>query len=276
MNVPDTPHLADLFQTGKETTIVYPGKPETKVWVERPNPDQQEECSRKARSARARRYYELMDEDSDERMALLQEADSMDKETLVEALMDGHVREIESRAYNDVLFSEDHGSNWGKEGEEWSGVIESLKDRLDEIDAHNEELSAAGAEEGILQPEDDPDIIRLSKVQDKFQEEVGERVEELATEKRTEIALNPIDRLRQTLIEDRVNLECDVVWFAAFKYEQLFRAVRFPKDHEKLYFKNVTQIKGLPRVVQEQLMSTYDEIDVSVHDLKNSLTPLPS
>ena len=270
------PHLGDLFTTGTSVTIVYPGKPEVEVWVQRPNPDQQEECARKARAARARRYAELTSEDSDERMAVEQEVASMDKESLVEALAERQGHSIDRQAYYDVLYSEEHGSDWGKNGEVWSGVVDSLKERLDEIEAHNKELEAANAEGGRIEPVEDPDIQRLSEIQDSFHAEVAERKEELMENKKLEIAQKPIDRLRKDLIEDRVNLECEVAWFATFKFEQLFRAVRYPNDRERFYFKNVTQIKGLPRVVQEQLLEAYDEVDINVEDLKNSLTPLPS
>jgi hypothetical protein len=113
-------------------------------------------------------------------------------------------------------------------------------------------------------------------VQETFHKEVNERKEALLEEQRVEIAQKPIDRLREDLIEDRVTLECEMAWFSTYRFEQLFRAVRYPNDHEQYYFKNVTQIKGLPRVVQEQLFEAYDDVDLTASDLKNSLTPLPS
>jgi hypothetical protein len=82
--------------------------------------------------------------------------------------------------------------------------------------------------------------------------------------------------LKKDLIKQRVDLECDLIWFATFKYEQLYRAVRYPEDHTSLYFKNSSQIKALPNLVQEQLMDGLNKVDIDAEALKNSLTPLPS
>jgi hypothetical protein len=270
-------HLSDLFETGKIVTVAYPGKPITEVWVERPSPDQHEECLRKARADRARRYAELMADNSDERLALLQEANRMDKEELVDALLDRERRNVERRALNDVLFSEDHGSDWGSEGEKWSSILEAITARYTEIDERNAELKAANAdEEAMANSDDDEEIQRLSKIQEGFEEEVKARRDELLKDAKVEIAVNPIEKLRDDLIEGRINLECDIAWFATFKFEQLYRAVRYKDDHTRLYFKNSGQIKALPRVVQEQLMEGLNEVDIDVEALKNSLTPLPS
>lgn len=269
-------HLSDLFSTGIPVIIAYPGKPETEVWMERPNPDQHEECMRISRAARARRYHELMDEDSDEKLALHQEAKAMLKPALVDAVLDKHMRAIERQALNDVMFSGDFGSDWGSEGEKWSSVLDALQTRFDEIDSHNKELEAADAEDGLLDIETDAEVERLSKVQEKFEKEVQARKKDLVKDKKVEIAIDTVPTLRKAIIAQRVDLECDMTWFATFKYEQLYRAVRYPLDHTKLYFRNVSQIKALPQQVQEVLMQGLQDVDVDVDALKNLRTPLPS
>jgi len=269
-------HLTDLFETGQEVPITYPGKPETAVWVERPNPDQHEECMRKARADRARRYHELMDPESDERLALVQDAEAMDKEALVEAILEKYTRNLERQALNDVLFSEEFGSDWGKEGEKWTAVLDGLQARFEEINVHNKALDAAKAEEGQIDIEADPEVVRLTTIQDQFQADVAARSADLVTDKKIEIALENIKALRKDLIQQRIELECDLQWFASFKYEQLYYAVRYPNDHTQLYFRRSSQIKSLPNVVQEQLMDGLNEVDLDVDALKNSLTPLPS
>lgn len=267
-------HLADLFENGKEHTVVYPGKPETTVWIERPSPDQHEECLRKSRAARARRYHELMDEDSAERLALIQEVEAMNKEQVVDGLLEGESRNYERQALNDVLFSEDYGSDWGSEGEKWSEVLEALSERLTEIDEHNRELKAANAdEEALIRTEKDEEVLRLSEIQEMFEAEVKERRDELVKDRRNEIAISSVEKLREDLIEHRINLDCDMVWFTTFKFEQLYRAVRYRNDHTQLYFKSASQIRQLPRVVQEQLMDGLNEVDINLEALKNSLTP---
>lgn len=270
-------HLSALFENGREVSIAYPGKPTTMVWIERPSPDQHEECLRRARADRARRYAELMADDSDERLALLQEVNKMDKEEVVDALMDKERRSLERQALNDVLFSEDHGSDWGSEGEKWSAILDALTARYREIDERNKELKAANAaEESLTKPDADEEIQRLSRIQENFETEVKARLEELVNDWKLQISVHVIEKLREDLVQQRIDLECDIAWFATFKFEQLYRAVRYTSDHTVLYFKNSNQIKALPRVVQEQLMEGLNEVDIDVEALKNSLTPLPS
>ncbi len=271
-----TPHLVELFDTGIDIPIVYPGKPETFVWVERPSPDQHDECMKKARADRARRYYELTADDSDEKMALLQEINGMDKPALVQAMLERDIRFLERQALNEVLFSEEHGSDWGKEGEDYSALLEGLQTRIEEITSRNDELRAADAEDGIVAIEDDPEIKRLSKVQEQFESDVNARKTELVEAKKVEIAVAPLDKLRADLMEERINLECELEWFATFKFEQLYRAVRWPDDHSRFYFQKVSQIRGLPRPVQEQLFDALNQVDINAEELKNSLTPLSS
>lgn len=276
ITVPEQAHLSDLFENGTDVLISHPGKPQITVWIERPNPDQHEECMRMARSDRARRYYDLMDEGSAEMLALNQEMDAMDKEEVVQALIDKDSRSIERQALNEVLFSEDYGSDWGSEGEKWSAVLDGLSARFEEIEQHNKELEAAKAESGLISIDRDKEISRLSKIQEKFESEVVVRREVLREDRRGEIAVSRIDVLKKDLIKQRVDLECDLIWFATFKYEQLYRAVRYPGDHTALYFKNSSQIKALPNIVQEQLMDGLNKVDIDAEALKNSLTPLPS
>jgi hypothetical protein len=270
-------HLADLFENGKEVLIVYPGKPETKVWIERPSPDQHQECLNNARATRARRFYELSEENSGERMAFVQETNALDKEELVEALLEKERRMLERQALNEVLFSEEFGSDWGNEGDKYSDLLGAISDRYAEINQRNNELKAANVDEtNIVNPDDDEEIVRLSKIQETFEVEVKARRDELAADKRLEIAVHGIEKLREQMLEQRIALECDMVWFATFKFQQLFYATRYMADHSRLYFRNVSQIKGLPQLVQEQLMDGLNEVDIDVEALKNSLTPLLS
>jgi hypothetical protein len=271
-----TPHLAELFGTGKEVPIIIEGKPEIVVWMQRPDAAEQELAVKTARAKRATRYHELTASESPERLAVVQEAELMDKPALVQAMLEKDQRNYETQALNDVLFSTDYGSDWGKEGETWTDLLDAIQIRLKEIDERNKELQAADVEEGIIDPQTDPDIVRLSAVQEKFEGETRSRRDELLEEARETIALKPIDRLRQDLITHRIELESDLEWFTTFKYEQLYFSVRYLDNQDQYYFKSPNQIKGLPRPIQDLLFEEFQAIDMDVGELKNSLTPLLS
>lgn len=271
-----TPHLAELFGTGKEVPIIIEGKPEIVIWMQRPDAAEQELAVKTARAKRATRYHELTAAESPEHLAVTQEAELMDKPALVQAMLEKDQRNFETQALNDVLFSTDYGSDWGKEGETWTDLLDAIQIRLKEIDERNTELKAADVEEGIIDPQTDPDIVRLSAVQEKFEVETRSRRDELLEEARETIALKPIDRLRQDLITHRIELESDLEWFTTFKYEQLYFSVRYLDNQDQYYFKSPNQIKGLPRPIQDLLFEEFQAIDMDVGELKNSLTPLLS
>ncbi len=271
-----TPHLAELFGTGKEVSIIIEGKPEITVWMQRLDAAEQELAVKTARGKRAARFHELTAPESPEHLAVTQETELMDKPALVQAMLEKDQRNYETQALNDVLFTTDYGSDWGKEGETWTDVLDALQIRLKEIDERNRELKAADVEEGIIDPQTDPDIVRLNAVQEKFEVETRSRRDELLKEAKETIALKPIDKLRQDLIAHRVDLEADLEWFTTFKYEQLYFAVRYMENQDQYYFKSPNQIKGLPRHIQDLLFEEFQAIDVDVGDLKNSLTPLLS
>ncbi len=271
-----TPHLADLFGTGKEFKIIIKGKPEIKLWMQRPDAAEQELAVKHARAKRAVRYHELTDPESPEHLAIIQEAEVMDKPALVQAMLEKDTRNYETQALNDVLFHEDYGSDWGEEGATWTDLLAAISTRLGEIDERNKELRAADVEEGIIDPQTDPDIVRLNAVQEKFEKETRARKEELLAEGAETIALNPIDKLREDLIKHRIDLEADMEWFTTFKYEQMYYAVRYFEDQDQYYFKSTNQIKGLPHHIQDLLFEEFQAIDMDVGELKNSLTPLLS
>lgn len=270
------PHLAELFGTGKEVPIIIEGKPEIRIWMQRPNAAEQEMAVKTARGKRAARYHELTAPDSAEHLAVVQDAEIMDKPALVQAMVEKDQRNYETQALNDVLFSTDYGSDWGKEGEQWTDVLDAVSIRLGEIDERNKELKAADVEEGIIDPQTDPDIVRLNAIQEKFEKETRARRDELIGEAKETIALKPIDKLREDLITHRIDLESDLEWFTVFKYEQLYYAVRYLENQDQYYFKSPNQIKGLPHHIQDLLFEEFQAIDMDVGELKNSLTPLLS
>lgn len=272
----ETPHLADLFGTGKEFSIIIEGKPEIKLWMQRPDAAEQELAVKAARAKRAVRYHELTEPDSPEHLAVFQEIEAMDKPALVQAMLEKDQRNYETQALNDVLFNTEYGSDWGKEGQTWTDLLDAISLRLGEIEERNKELRAADVEEGIIDPVTDPDIVRLNAVQEKFEKETRTRKEELFAEATETIALNPIDRLREDLIKHRIELEADLDWFTTFKYEQLYYAVRYFENQDQYYFKSPNQIKGLPHHIQDLIFSEFTAIDMDVGELKNSLTPLLS
>lgn len=272
-------HLSDLFKVGKLAPIVYPGMDDVEIWVTRPNSPQQDLVKKKSRSAKARRQLELA-ADAEEGIAIRLEVNDMKKPDVVDSLLTRKVGEYRQQAFNEVLFSKDHGSDWGEEGDEYLSVISAIIERADEIESYNKELRAATPEgeeaAGLIDVFEDEELTKLNAIQEKFSEETTARSAELIEQERIELSSLTLSELRETLIKERIELECDVEWMVTRRYGMLFYACRYPDDHSKLYFKEVADIQALPQLVQEQLFTAYEDTELGVEDVKNSLTPLPS
>lgn len=270
------PHLTQMFTPGKLKTIVYPGKPEVEIWVARPNSKQTQSAQRHARVERARRFRELTADDSEESMALDVQIGEFTKSEIVDNILSRDQRQREQQAYNEVLYSEDYGSDWGKDGATYLELLDAVITRMEEIQDHNIEMEAAENPDGLIQPVEDEELVRLQKEQSVFEKEVMERTDVLTKDARSDISVLGIDTLRRDLRKAMVEGECDIVWFGDFRGQMVWYAIRYPDKHGKLYFEKPGHIDDLPDSVQSQLFAAYEDVDMGSEQTKNLLTPLPS
>ena len=133
------PHIRDLFVRGEEAEVRFFADGEMQhisVYLKKPTPLEQQEAQRKARIVKARTRLRLSE--GDDRLALEQELTSLDKDELIGVLMSFHKGELDQRAYNDVLYSEDYGSDWTSTGEDMIALSQAHTDRWSEIIDDNE------------------------------------------------------------------------------------------------------------------------------------------
>ncbi len=270
------PHLSQMFATGKPCTIVYPGKPEIDLWVVRPSSPQSTKAQRNARVERARRFRELTDKKSEEAMALDVQVAEFTKGELVDNLLDRTRRKREQQAYNEVLYSDDHGSKWGDAGSKYLELLDAVIARMEEINLNNIEMEAAETPDGVINPMEDEEMLRLNREQSEFEKEVLTRTEQLTKDERSDISVHPIDKLRRDLREALVDTECDMLWFSVMRLHMAFYAIRYPDNHSKLYFGKPDDIDDLPEMVKNQIYSAYEDVDMEAEQTKNLLTPLDS
>ena len=270
------PHLTQMFASGRPETITYPGKPEIEVWVARPNTQQSTKAQRTARVERARRFRELTDKKSEEAMALDVQIAEYTKPKIVDSILDRSRRKREQQAYNEVLYSDDHGSKWGEGGSKYLELLDAVIARMEEIQSHNTEMEAAETPEGVINSMEDEEMLRLNKEQAEFEKEVGSRVDELTETERIEISASSIDTLRRDLRESLVEVECDVLWFGVIRLNMAYYATRYIDNHSKLYFGKADDIEDLPEMVKSQIYDAYEDVDMEAEQTKNLLTPLRS
>lgn len=265
-----SPHLRDLFHRGEEITLTHSEAAGIKLWVQKPSAVQQEMASRRARGKKTRRRAELLNPQSDERMALVQEVEAMDLTEIVKEHLNLKRPEFQQQAVNEIMFNPEVGSNWGKEGEKYADLLDALLQRTDEI------IAEAG-EDGSPDFEGDEEFQRLAAIQDTFEKEVTDRIRELMDDYEAELVLSDDPKtLRKDYITRHIANEADFAWFVEYRTQMLYYSCRDPEDHNTLYFEDANEVLDLPLEIQQELYNMYDRITKGAEELKNSLTPQSS
>lgn len=265
------PHLRDLFLKGQEYEFKSPPATGVKVWVQRPSSVHQEVASRAARAKRARRRTELLSPESEEHKSLKLEINELSLDQITDELLGLRRADFQRQALNEVLYSEEHGSDWGKEGEKYMDLLEATVQRIDEI-------TKAAEEEGV-EPKyaEDPEWKRLNELQMQFQKEVDERQAEITDMERSElVASKTVEEIKSDYFRRHVDAESDGVWYMEYKQQMLYFAVRHIDDHARFYFESATEIGDMPVDIQRELLEVTESLNLEADELKNSLTPQAS
>lgn len=259
-------HLTELFTFGKEVKVeavdASGNTVEFEVYMAKPTSSQHQNALWQARSAQAKRITVLQ---STEGFDDLIDAEIPTDESELDELCLALVREeLHKQAYNDVLYSDEVGSDWSGEGFDLLALASALADRSREIVAHNE----ANPDDPI-NVEEDETLVALNAKNDLFWGEVDERFNELADmERRKNLAFGVTEK-RERLRKAYLDLETQAAWIDAFRSHLLQAAVRFPDNKKKHYFSSAQEVADLPDYVTTQLWDAYTELAVMNDDLKN-------
>ena len=262
------PHIRDLFVRGEEAEVRFFADGEMQhisVYLKKPTPLEQQEAQRKARIVKARTRLRLSE--GDDRLALEQELTSLDKDDLIGVLMSFHKGELDQRAYNDVLYSEDYGSDWTSTGEDMIALSQAHTDRWSEIIDDNEIRVEEEIE--LVDTDKDPELMRIQAKIDKFNEEKLERETEMTDKKIADMRKWKRSTVFEKTMEKYVEVEADLAFYQEYQLYMLYEAVRFPDDHVKHYFQSPDEILEYPQVIRSQLSSAYEAMDMGAEHIKN-------
>ena len=266
-------HLSDLFLVGRDVTISSDGV-DYVLWMRRPSATQSEEAAGAANAKSLRLKMQYRNKDGDRYLTLSESVADLDD---VAELLDLRVRfgetDLRQRAFNEVLHSADHGSDWTEDGR-YLSLLTAITARWDEIHKYNEEMEKAGSDDRIV-PENDEQLSELLKEQDKFTAEVDARFEELKAEVRVLHQNKPLAQLRNEIIKESIDVEARAYWYQEYQIRMLYYACRDLDDHEKMYFANPDDVLELPSFIRQELYREYEELERGADDVKNSLS-LPS
>lgn len=219
------------------------------AWVRLPNPYQHREISDKARAAQARKRRQLRDSETDGNAILEAELGELrigrTKVPIIEALIARDWAEDYLQATNDMA-----------EIEEWS-TIEHDQRRMQEIKAA---------------PEDDrpnDEFIELGKHLEAYRKALDERVEVIRGPKRADFEAQEIDKLVDTLREQRIeNIATEDFLHTFGAWEMVVGTYTTKSDpttrkHRDRVFNHVDDLREESPEVIAALKDTFDSLRVS-------------
>lgn len=273
-----TPHLSDLFKTGKEVklTVELDGKEqEIIIWMRKPLPAQHQEAMNKARGKQARLRRRYKDQESDEYLALEAEADQFDEtDDLMTAILQFENQRLRTQSYNDVLYDpdvapkDDDGEwRWGQDGSYYLEMLMGLGDRLEEIRKFNDELDEGDQHLRII-PAEDEELVALEKQQKEMEDTVDVRFEELNEVEKSKLRTKKVAELRKILMKKLIDAETSMTWYEEYRMWMLYFSCRESTDHSELYFRDPDDVSQLPNHLVNYLYEALDELDTGA-DSKN-------
>lgn len=267
-------HLSDLFKSGKDLIIEDGEGNEYALWVQRPSSIQQDEARATANARAVKIRLQYKNEDSDHYVSMRAQFDDIeDKDELLDFRVRYSDNDRSQQAFSEVLFG-DEGSDWESEEKNYMALLDSISSRYEEIQRFNQEMAAAGSEEAI-DIEGDEELKDLLERQEQFAKEVAEVKEVLDAEERKLHVNKPLQQLRNEVIKETIETEAKLYWYEQYQTRMVYFAVRFPDDHDKLYFSRAEDVLELPTFIKDQVWNAYEEVERGAEDLKNSLS-LPS
>lgn len=276
-------HLSDLLTTGKEVrfeaSTIDGDELEVLIWLRKPPAQLHEEAVAKARGAQARRKAVYRDKNSDEYIALMDDMEQFEtKEDLLRELMRFEEGDLQSQAYNEVLYDEafaprDEEGNlvWGPEGREYIELMAAIAQRMYEIEEFNEKL---GMEDREMRKtfEDDEELQRLQGQRESFEDAVAARYDDLYEAKKAELKGQRFEDMRQNLVKRMTDLDSSLAWHEVYRKWLLLFTCRMPDNHKERYFKSFEEIDLLPPFVLQTLVEEMEDLTQGVDSTKNLLS----
>jgi hypothetical protein len=282
-------HLSEYFKSGQlfemkvpnhrnlENPIVF------KLWLQKPNPLQQDEAMKKGRAKQARLKQQYRDESSDDYLSLMEEIAQLGgMDELVDALAQIEAGKLRQQSYNEVLYKpsgvDDEGKDiylWGEDGSEYLDLLEAIRDRFEEVSKANEAL-AEEDQHLAIKFEQDEVMQQLQARENEFEAEVEARTQKLIEVEKAKLRGNSVASLRKMMFNRMVETEAGMAWLQEYRVRMLFAACRQADNHNRLYFEDIDKIWELPDFVRTQLLEAYDKLGGELDDVKNSLSLLPS
>lgn len=249
--------LGDLYVVGKSVTFDDGFGDPVEVYIRKLTPLDQEAALKAANAKRAVTIARLKDKESAEHTTLYGELDDLSKGDIVEILTESRLAAKREQIEAEVEADE----KWAEEGY-LDGLIEAWE--TDDLKAvffagdpsiENEEADAEDVKKFDEAARVKAEMDAISEAYDKAMEEEREDIKDTLTQL-------PLEDLRDELMKLQLDAAANSDWFAEYRRQELFYAVREP-DTKKRYFESRSEVDGLSLEVIGRLVSEYQSLEVS-------------
>jgi len=172
-------------------------------------------------------------QDSDERLAYIQDKDDFDTEGIIETVLVTELPELASKVYSEMDFP------FPKEPKS-DASLEQVEKYQEELDNWEDNRSIA----------------------------IREELDKITKKKREEYAAKDINILYKMYESAIINDLCQKEMLKQFKNITLFNACFVDEKYTEKLFSVVEQVSDLPRELKEQLITHYNSLDITTEELK--------
>lgn len=248
-----TAKLIDLYKVGELVTIGDDDGNTVEVYLKKLNTVDAQLAVKRAAARRARVLITTKDQDSDEFLMYVSQAQDLGREGMLELIVAGEAQDIAERVEAELSADK-----------EWSedNYLEGLRDSWEEVkdDYHN-------AEEGTPEKEEaDRIFAELKRFQAKAEVAINREVEDAKDAYRdtpdVDLAIKAASKL--------IFAQADQEWLAEFQRCQLWLGVRDPKQTTKKYFSSRSEVDELAPETVGALIGHYNRITVDAAEGKGS------
>lgn len=247
--------LADLYVRGRELTI-EDGDGEATVWIQKLNPIEHSQATRKADAARARVLSVKFDKECEEYLALLNDVLEADPEVLIDIL----AAEEEARLLPITEAKIADEEKWKEDS-----YLQGLRDAWREGVKDAYEL--------------DPEDVEAKRVHDEIERFVNEVKEEVAQgveSVRMSLRQTTHKELVELSMNQRIKAAADMAWVNEYYRSEIAIGTRHPDDHKKRIFSTREDVDVLQLEAYVPLASAFRNLTVDPVEGKDSAGSPPS
>lgn len=242
--------LTDLFEEGVVAPLKTSSGTEVVVWLNKLSPFEMEQSTHEGRVARARIMLAIREIGTPESDLFRLASEDAPLQTIIDALLADKDNERTVKVIHELRADKD-----------W-------KERLETLEWSTEQLKGKG--------ESDPEVQVVAKILDEYQAEIISRTEFLANQLRSELVVQPENKLREQHRDSYAQQQGISAFIREQAKSQIFYSMRICRadrddngrwqhegcNHAERWLEDRTEVEQLPESLLDQVKAAYDQMNM--------------